>query len=196
MKQFSIRPLKPWERKAIALFLVLLCLAGVVLAFAWPTYWLHQRYDQQLDEVTRRITAYRRVSAMRPDIEQAMDKLSKWDSKKLYLKSSNPSRAAAELQDMVKQLVESKGGRLLSVQIVPPKDEGSHRRIGLNIQVAGSLIVIQQVLYGVTQKEPYLFLDTFSLRGTVRNYRPQPGVEPELSGQLVIYGYTMVDEGS
>ena len=43
--------------------------------------------------------------------------------------------AGAELQELVRAAVENNGGRITTVQITTPRDDGRFRQIGLNLQL-------------------------------------------------------------
>ncbi len=182
------------QSKIFAFGLFLLLLSALISAVVVPVWMLHNHYDQAITDYKDKVIRYRRFAEQAPLIKAEIDKVRALNSKKYFLKSNVSALAASEMQDFVKQLIESRRGKLQSVQILPPKDEGKYRRIGLVLQANMTALALQQILYGIESREPSVFIDVMSVRaGQGRLYRPMPGVEPEFSLQLTVHGYAIIN---
>ncbi|MBV5276571.1 hypothetical protein JZU56_01670, partial [bacterium] len=96
--------------------------------------------------------------------------------------------------DAVKQLIEARRGKLLSVQILPAKDEGKYRKVSLTVNANVTPLALQQILLGIESRTPFLFIDNLSIRaGQGRLYRPQPGIDPEFGLQMTLHGYAIIN---
>jgi general secretion pathway protein M len=104
------------------------------------------------------------------------------------LPGANESIAAAELQTRLKTITESAKADLKSTQIVPPRDDGSFRRITVRGQIFGSLAAVQRILYAVEANSPYLFLDDVDIRVTTGPARADAPA-PSLDLRLDVSGY-------
>lgn len=184
----------PLQSKSIALILLLLVIGLAVAAVATPAVMLHRHYDEAIENATDNLIRYRRFSEQAPAIKLEIDRISALNAKKFFIKTNNPSLAASDIQDAVKQIIESRRGKLLSVQILPAKDEGKYRKIGLTIQANVTPLALQQILHGIESRDPLLFIDSVSIRaGQGRLYRPQPGIEPEFGLQMTLHGYAIIN---
>lgn len=186
--------LTPKQSKALAIGLLLLLIGLAVSAVAIPNRIFHRHYDEAIEDYTERLIRYRRFAEQAPTIAEEIQKIEAINPKKFYIKTNNPALAASEIQESLQQLVESRKGKLVSVQILPPKDEGKYRKISISIQANVSTLALQQILHGIESREPHLFIDTMSIRaGQGRLYRPAPGVEPEFGLQMTLHGYAMIN---
>ena len=106
-----------------------------------------------------------------------------------FMRSANPSLAAAELQDRIKSSVEAARGELRSTQILPVRDEGTFRRISIRGQIAVNTAALQRVFYELESATPFLFLDNVEIRA--RPARRSTGAEddPVLEVRFDLYGY-------
>lgn len=184
----------PRQSKTLALGILLLLIALLASVVVVPAFVFNSRYDQAISDYTDKVVRYRRFAEQAPLIQAEIAKVQALNPRKYFTKTNNPALAASELQDIVKQFVESRRGKLTSVQILPPKDEGKYRRIGLALQANVSALALQQILHGIDSREPYVFVDVISVRaGQGRLYRPIPGVEPEFGLQLTVHGYAIIN---
>lgn len=186
--------LTPAQRKALALLLLLIVIGLLIALVATPALMLHRNYDEAIESSTDKLIRYRRFSEQAPRIQEEIEKISALNAKKFFIKTSNPSLAASDIQDAVKQFIESRRGKLLSVQILPAKDEGKYRKISLTVNANVTHLALQQILYAIESRDPMLFIDNLSIRaGQGRLYRPQPGIEPEFGLQMTLHGYAIIN---
>jgi general secretion pathway protein M len=195
--------LSPFQSRFAAFALMLFTLATLTAAIAFPTLWLHKRYDTYLEDYSDQLLRYRRVDSLRPRIQEALNDVEKLDARKLYLKSSSPSLAAAELQDLATRIIDAHKGRIVSSQIQSAKDaakEDSKAKVPLkvtiSVQMNTSMVPLQLILHAVESNEPYLFIDQLTIRANQgRGFRAVPGVQPEFGVQMSISGYALTVGG-
>lgn len=186
--------LTPNQSKALAIGLLFLAIVLAVSAIVIPNYLLNRHYDEAIEDYTGKLIRYRRFAEQAPAIEKEIQKIEAINPKKFYIKTNNPALAASEIQESLKQFFESRNGKLVSLQILSPKDEGKYRKISVSIQANVTALALQQILHGIESREPHLFIDTMSVRaGQGRLYRPIPGVEPEFGLQMTIHGYALIN---
>jgi general secretion pathway protein M len=152
------------QNRALALGLLLLALIAIIAVLAAPLVLVHIHYDQKLESLNDRLTRYERVAASRGELIRRVEQMRALDGKRFYLKNAGPAVAAGEIQELEKSLIEANGGRLASMQIQQPKDEGAFRRIAVNVQVLGSIDTIQRILLALERSEPFLFVDNLNVR--------------------------------
>ena len=171
--------------------------AAVVVAavglIAIPLWMAHRHYDEALDDIDGRLVRYERLAAARPALQQKLEAVRALGSRKYFLKASAPSLSAAEIQERARQFVESNGGRLISVQVAQPKDDGRFRQVTVTVQANANITATRKILHSLETGEPYLYVDSFTIRAQVPpGFKPAPGFEPEMFIQLDVSGFAIV----
>jgi general secretion pathway protein M len=182
----------PEKRRKAA---VAILAGGVVILIslvAVPLWLSHRHYDQALEDVDGRLTRYERLAAARPALEQKLEAVRAMGSRKYFLKASAASLSAAEMQERVRQYVDANGGRLISVQVGQPRDDGRFRQVTVTMQLNANTPALRKILLAIETAEPYLFVDAIMVRSQVPpGYKAPPGSEPEMFIQLEISGYAI-----
>jgi general secretion pathway protein M len=184
------QPLKPSHSRALALGLLFVAVfVGLALVLA-PFLWLHRHYNVAIDSAQQRLERYRSVSAQAPELQKTLDALRAKQGRRFFLKNTAANLAGAELQDLVRAAVENNGGRITTVQITAPRDDGRFRQIGVNLQLFATTPNLQKILYAIETQQPYLVIENLTVRplNAFRGFRPAPGAEPELSVLLDVTG--------
>ncbi|HUH92725.1 MAG TPA: type II secretion system protein GspM [Casimicrobiaceae bacterium] len=185
-------PLPPRQSRilAVALLAAAVVLAvGVLLA---PFLLLHRHYDAAIEALQQRLDVYRRVAAQTPELKNALDAVRARNGRRFFLQNVAPNLAGAELQDMVRAAIENNGGRITTIQIAQPREEGHFRQIGVSVQLFATTPNLQKILYTLETQVPYALVDNITVRplNAFRGFKPPPGAEPELSVMLDVSGFT------
>ena len=188
-----MRALSKKQSRGLAMGLLILFLTiGVLLLFI-PINMLHRHYDQSLDSLADYLGRYRHVVATHAEVQSALDQVKKKNGRQHFLSNTGAALAASEIQEAAKSLIEAKGGKLVSMQVVPFKDDGGYRRVTVNIQFISNMSVLRKILYAVETVQPYLLLDNVSIRSQANALnKGAPVTEPELIAQFDVSGYTLV----
>ena len=180
----------PRQRRITAVLLLLIALAMVSAAIAYPVYKLHEHYDSAIETLQFRFDKLRAVAAQRAEIQKVLTAVKAENPARFFLKNSAANLAGSELQDLVRAAVEKGGARLTSVQVAAPKDDGRYRQIILNLQIIANIMTLQKTLYALEGGQPYVFVDNLRVNSTqFRGARPNPGLEPEVTIQLDVSAY-------
>jgi general secretion pathway protein M len=182
----------PEKRRKAALAFLAGAVALLALVVALPIWFAHRHYDAALDDLDRRLSRYERLAAARPALERKLVAVRAMDSRRYFLKASAASLSSAEMQERVRQFVEAAGGRIVSVQVGQPRDEGRFRQVSVTLQLNASTPVLRKILLALESSEPYVFVDSLMVRAQVPpGYKPPPGMEPEMFIQLDISAYAI-----
>jgi general secretion pathway protein M len=180
------------KSRALAIGLLVLLLAAVLGVFLSPLAWLYNRYDKILVQSADQMVRYQRVAATKPQVEARLAAVKAKDVRSGFLKNTAPALAASEVQDRAKTLIESNGGRLNAIQILPHKDEARYRQVGVNIQLSANMPALRRILHALEGERPYLLVDNMTIRSFQNiNYKPSPGLEPEMFIQFDVVGLTL-----
>src|SRR5258708_1149105 len=127
---------------------------------------------------------------MRADLTRQLEALRANEPRKLYLRSGGPALSAAEASEALRALIESGGGRLITIQAPTYKDEGPYRQARVPLPLTPNIFPLPKILNAIETNVPYLFVDTLIVRTQVPStFRPQPGQEPEMYVSLDVSGY-------
>ena len=185
------QPLKPQHSRALAIALLFLAVfLGLALLLS-PFLLLHRHYNDAIDAAQDRLDRYRRISAQGPELQKSLEVLRAKQGRRFFLKNTAANLAGAELQELVRAAVENNGGRITTVQITAPRDDGRFRQIGLNLQLFATTANLQKILYALETQQPYMVVDNLTVRplNAFRGFRPAAGVEPEVSVLLDITAF-------
>ncbi len=181
------------QRRKAALGLLAAAVTLVTALVALPLWLAHRHYDDALEDIDRRLVRYERLAAARPALEKKLEAVRALGSRKYFLKSGAASLSAAEVQDKVRQFVEANGGRIISIQPVPPRDEGRFRQVTVTIQANANVVALRRILLQLETNEPYIFVDSLVVRAQVPpGYKPPPGMDPDMFVQFDVTGFAPI----
>jgi general secretion pathway protein M len=191
----KIRALTPRQSRMLALSLLLALLALSISIIAVPVFWLHRHYDQAIERQLDLLARYSRIGATAPSLTKQFEALKARGAHDFFLKNAVPALAASEVQEIVKSVVESNGGKITSMQIPEHKDDGNFRKVAVNVQMSARISAVQKIFYALETRRPYLLLDNVSIRSMA--WQAQRGAnvagpEPEFLVQFDVAGYAVL----
>lgn len=183
-----------YQSRALALTLLVACLALLVIVVRDSLEKLHSHYDSAMETALDRLTRYQRIIAMGPEVEARIADVNQKNGLGNYLKSTSPALAAEEIQQVAQKIFETVGLKVESTQIAPHHDEGGYRKIVVNYKLKGSHLLVERLFYLLeTYPKPLFFIDNLSIQsGVYKAFAPIHGVEPEVIVQFDLYAYTLV----
>ena len=188
----ALATLNPQRSRQMAIGLLVAAIVVIGAVIAIPVWMVNRHYDNALGDYSDKLARYRGIAAARPQVTRQLDAMRAKETRKFFLRSGTSALAAAEVQETLRALVESSGGRLITMQGLTPKDEGRYRQIGVNVQLTANIIALRKILHQVESNTPYLFIENLLVRSQVpANFKPQPGNEPEMFVQFDVYGYAL-----
>lgn len=184
--------LSPATRKIIALALL-----AVAIALPWrlvvqPVQEQFAAYAEAKATNLEALERFRRLADSREELRRQLEQLQAQPaSQEGYLSGESETLVAADLQNLVRGIVERHGGRLESTQILPAVPEGEFRRVTLRVRMAADTDALFRIFYDLESMLPYLFID--SLDVISRDRRARRGQTETEDGVLVVnydvFGY-------
>ncbi len=192
------------NRRYCALAWTLLVLVALLILAAVALPWLQRMgaLDASIEAAEDQLLRYRRMVATLPTLRAELDKVnSNQDFKAFYFSAKTPALAGAELQRKVQDIVSAAKGRLISTQLLPEEENEQPARVRLRTQIQGSTDTLLQVLYGIEESRPFLFVEQVSVRSSARPEQAEPAGRPvrrvpvneagELTVRLDIFGFAL-----
>ena len=182
--------LTPRASRTLALGILLALLLLAFFGIVSPLLGAYQQASSSAAQYRAALNHTRNAGSNLAGLRAELDRLKAHQASAVgFMQSSNPSLAAAELQNRIKSSVEAARGELRSTQILPSRDEGAFRRISIRGQIAVNTAALQRVFYDLESATPFLLLDNVEIRA--RPARRSTGAEddPILEVRFDLYGY-------
>ena len=184
--------LEPLQSRRLAIAILIGAILAVIAVIGIPVWMLHRHYDAALTDLNDKLDRYRRISAGRPEAARQLEALRSKDTRRFFLRTGAAALSAAEAQEAVRALVESSGGRLISLQPPTVKEEGRYRQVTVNVQITANIFAMRKILHAIESNTPCLFVDNLVVRSQVPgNFKPAPGGEPEMFLIFDVSGYAL-----
>jgi general secretion pathway protein M len=182
----------PARSRQLAIGVLVLVVVAVVTAVALPTWFLYHRYERELADRRDKLERFTRIAATRGEVARQLEAMRGKDSRKFFLRSGAAALSAAEAQEYVRAMVESAGGRLVTMQPLPAKDDGRYRQVTAQVQLAANIFALRKILHAVESHVPMLFIDNLTVKTQVPgNFKPAAGAEPEMFVTFDLHGYSL-----
>ena len=153
------------RRRALALGILAVVLGGAWLGIVRP---LAGEFAWQHEETARAVTTraeLARIIAERPDLERQREALDTAQAgQRLTLAAESDGVAAAGLQKLVKAAVDRAGATMQSTQVKAIRPDGAYRRIGLRVQMTGSVEELRHVLLALEANQPLIYGEGLEMR--------------------------------
>jgi len=158
--------LSPPVRRLAAIGLLLIAVLAVIILVIDPLYEAVSSTRALVTQQREAIARFGELNARLPQLQAQHAALEQnVAAESGFLKGTNDALRAAEMQNRIKSIVASHGAQLMSTQILPARDENGFRRIPTQIVLSGPIEAIAAILYDCEYGEPFLFVDTFQIRG-------------------------------
>ncbi|MGY6215502.1 type II secretion system protein GspM [Methylolobus aquaticus] len=179
------------RERLLAVGLLLFAILLIYMLVFSPLLALRKEYSESVDELEFRLERYRKIAAERPLWSRRVEEIKQHGRvSEQYIAKETPALASADLQTLIKEIVTTSGGELISTQVVPEQQEEQLTRIAVRIRMNGSTRVLRDVLHAVETSQPILWVDNLNLRPIRMPMRPGSKVAPDrLSIDFEVVGY-------
>jgi general secretion pathway protein M len=183
-----------WLRRSLFVLVNAAALSGFLCVFVWPIQAFFADRDAQISQQRGILVRLTAITAQRATVADLAAQ-SASDGSAEFLQGGNDGVAAANLQTLVKGMVEPTGARLRSVRTLPTKPQDDMKFIGIQLEITGTIQAVYQAVRTIETAKPFLFIEEALLRPTQRVAMAPPGMnaEPTIDAQLDIVGAMQVE---
>ena len=182
----------PHRSRQLAVGLLVAAVVAIVAAIAIPEWLLHRHYDAAVADSLDKLDRFRRIAGTRPQVARQLEAMATRDPRKFFLRTGAAALLAAEAQEAIRSLVESSGGRLITMGAPSSREEGRYRQVTVNVQLTANIFALRKIINTIESNTPYLFVDNVTVRTQVpAAFKPAPGAEPEMFVQFDVSGYAI-----
>lgn len=177
------------RKLAIGLLVVLLSLLWLCVvrpvagAYAWQRAEMarNERIRDDLQRIAREGKALERQLAALATAQAGPS---------LTMAAESDGVAAAALQRVVKTALEHAGATLQSMQVKTPRQDGPFRRVGLRVQLFGSVEALRQALLALEAERPLVYEEELEVRARQQMHSTGKAIVEDrtLEIRLDVYG--------
>jgi general secretion pathway protein M len=176
--------------------LLALGILGIVLAAAWfaaigPVLDAFAEQSARIDDLRAQLAAYEGHIALQPAVEMRIAALKRSEASSTGLIDGKSAElAAANIQNLVRPLIETQAGQIRSAQNLPPADADGFQKIEIQYDVSLPMTRLKAVVYRIETSTPYLFLDAIDMRVPENWQAPGSGIDaPNIDVRWTVRGY-------
>jgi general secretion pathway protein M len=160
-----IRQLDQTTQKYLALGIFFGLIILLIMSIAVPVWKINGHYSDNIDEMIHRITILKRTTVEGKSLAPQYEKLKNYHlSDKRYLKSKSEALAAAEIQQILKDIIVTTDGEVLSTQLISNKKKDPIPQITLKVRLRSNLNSLVTILHKIETGNPYLFIEDLNIR--------------------------------
>lgn len=181
--------LPPIVSRALAVALVFALVGAVYVLVVAPLKEHYADAHASISQLQESLLHYRRAEAQLSSREDQLETIKKHTAtEEGFLQGGNDTLLALQIEGRVKSLAKSTGSDIESSQVLPTRDEGNMRRIGVRSQVSTTMAGALRLFYGIESAAPILFVDNVDMRTRERRYFRKDKVHP-IEIVFDVYGY-------
>jgi len=176
------------QQKQLALAILITLLALLISFIVVPLWSVNASGQERIQDIQERLVELQQIMDEDVNIRPRLESLHRAQiNNGHYLKNTTETRAAAELQHLVKTITGRNKAAVTRTQILPATEELGFTRIALNVHLRGSMRGIVESIYDIESNEPLLFLDDLHLRDTSRIFSAATAKQIDAEFELVAY---------
>lgn len=186
-----IELIRRWPRRqqqlfwvAVGLVLVLVLYYGILA----PLAALGDKWEQELARQQQLLRQYQTLLANREAIKERLAAARKVLSQAegQLLSGTSPAVAAADLQELIKKLTQEQGIQVVSIKVLPQREQGTYLEIPLGLQLAGRIDQFLGLLHQLEYNPKLLLVTEVEVMAPQRETKT--GESPQLRINLVVSG--------
>ncbi len=166
-------------RRLLAVSLLVAVIAALWVGLAEPVLSEFAASRQTVAQSRYLVLRYRRIADGRADVERRMKEARRIrpDAGR-FLTGSSAELIAADLQNSVKGIITSSGGKLRSTQLLPYEDKDEWRRVIIRVNMSAPPEAAIKVFHALESANPYLFLTNVQIRAPRKLSRARKTITP------------------
>ncbi|MEM9442815.1 MAG: type II secretion system protein GspM [Pseudomonadota bacterium] len=180
--------------RTLALAILAALVLGVFLFAIEPAMSTYQNNRDEIARSKQLLQRYEALIAERPGLIERIEALDADDSNATaFLENTDEALAGVELQDLVSAVVDTAGGSVKSIQVLPAIDveEGPPlRKSGVKLRFSADIDMLAETLFELETMEPLLFIDQLQVTAArTRQGRNEADMAPELDVRIDVFSF-------
>lgn len=150
---------------------LLAVIAAIVFLLLEPVWLRHSENQEEIALLSARLSNFQALANQRKTLEsgyQAM--LSESNENGYLLKSSTRGLAIADLQSIIRKIIDQHGGKLVSTQVIKSRDDND-LMVKVRVKSQGEIQAVKQVLEAIEASPMILLMDNVTILRNKRSNR-------------------------
>ncbi len=175
---------------SVAGFLLVLFL---YLAIIEPLIMLEKEWSQELSRKEQILAHHQSLLANKDKVVGRLQALKTMlaGTNQQMLAGGNPAVAAADLQEILKNLIKTAGAQSLAIKVLPPKERGLYQEVPILVQLTANIEQLSNIIYQVEHNQKLLAVTELNVN--VSRSEAMKEEIPNLRADLVVAG--MIKKG-
>lgn len=183
-----IEQLTSSQHRQFAIAILALFLAILFSITVLPVWSINAAGEQRIQLLQERLAGLQQIAREETNLRPRRERLKlEQINNGHYLKSSTDTRAAAELQRLVKTIAAKNKATVTRTQILLATEDEGFNRIALKVRLRGAMAGIIGSIYDIESNEPFLFLEDLHLQDTSRRRLANAAKQIDAEFELVAY---------
>jgi len=148
-----------------ALAILLAIIAAAWLLAVQPLIVSFFEHRESISRSWDMLARYQGLASTRSQLDSTLQKLhAAQKTEDRLLTGGSAQLVGAKLQNNLKEVIESNGSSLTSMQILPTREEEGFQRISISVSLTATIESLQEILYKIENQDPYLFIENLEVR--------------------------------
>ena len=184
----KLQSLPPAPRAGILAAVGFLLLALTYLTIVEPLINLEDDWTKELSRKEQILTQYKALLASKDKVAGHLQTLQTVlaETNKQMLAGGNAAVAAADLQEVLKNLIKTHGAQSLAIKVLPTKERGPYLEVPILVQLTGNIDQMFNIIYQLEHNQKLLLITELDIN--VSRSEAMREEIPNLRADLVVSG--------
>ena len=179
----------PVYRKALAATILVVLLFAVLFGLLLPLSGLFAERRDSVNTLEDRVARYQNILGREEAYRKRLNEIEVAPLPRIAYEATSLTAASASLQNDIRQMIGRSGGRIETMQTLPPVPEDPFRKIGVRLSLRTDMKTLVQFLEALDRHQKLVLADNISLR---TNERQNSRRTPEIMIRWDLYGYALM----
>jgi general secretion pathway protein M len=159
-----------WQHASLSLLILVFFIILLYLIIISPALHARSEFDERFSELQFQAVKLSRsinhIENIRDDLKSLKESGADWSG---FLGNKSESLAAADLQELLNQLISDNAGNVLSTQVVSNDEEDLYPKVTVKVHMNGDIESLQKILYQIQSGKPVLIVDNLFIQSRPLN---------------------------
>jgi hypothetical protein len=155
----------PWKHASLSLSILVLLLSSLYFYLIEPALIKKKENIERFETLSFQLKKYGNTEQKIKDLNTQIKQLQEHNPNNLdFIKKKTSALVAADLQKLLKKLIESNGGNLVSTHAVTKPKDDVFSDITIKVHMRCNITTLRTVIYALASNKPLLFIDNLLIQ--------------------------------
>lgn len=154
-----------WKHASYSLSILMLIVSSLFFLLIQPALELRMQNRKDFEDLSFQLTKFGDINQKTDELNIQIKQLKESNPNNLdFIKKKTSALVAADLQKLLKTIIEANGGSLVSTHAVTKPKEEVFSDITIKVHMRGNVSTLRTVLYKLATNKPLLFTDNLLIQ--------------------------------